>query len=789
MNDKKWRLKTWQGIVLVFGGLFTGLLFCVPSPLFDVPYSTLVESENGKLLCARIAADEQWRFPALDSVPEKYEKCVLLFEDRYFYRHAGINPVSLTRALGQNIREKKIVSGGSTITMQVCRIARGNKKRSVSNKLVEMVWALNLELRFSKKEILNMYASHAPFGGNVVGLDAAAWRYFSLPASELSWAGAATLAVLPNAPALMFPGRSGNLLKAKRDRLLVKLCEMGQIDSLTLKLSLAEPVPEGPKPLPFLAQHLVDKAAAEKKGKRLKSTLDYYLQEELSGLVAGYQKTLQANHIYNAAVLVTEISSKKVKAYIGNVYDGVQASHENHVDILQAPRSTGSILKPLLYCKMMDEGLLTPQMLIPDIPTRFGGFTPVNFDRRYNGAVPAAQALARSLNIPAVKMLQQYGVAPFYRFLKNTGMKTLARPPDYYGLSLILGGAEVTPWDLSGMYTSLAALLKHYNEYDGAYPANPFAELQWYEKQQSLPALRNSQPVVRAAAVYSMLDAMLQVERPDTETGWEWFSSSQKIAWKTGTSFGFRDAWAVGISGNYVVTVWVGNADGEGRQGLTGIEAAAPLLFDVFRRLPPAEWFDMPADEMNEISVCRETGFRPGIHCTATQTVWVPAGTRVDVCPWHMQIHLSADGAFRVTGKCYPVLQMNHRKMLVLPPAMEYYYKSRNPQYMQLPPLMPGCENDMLAMEFIYPRQWEQVFIPTSLDGTPGQVIFELVHRQPDVTIFWHLDKNYLGKTSGIHQFALSPDKGWHTVNVTDNNGNRVSKRFLVIDNKPTDFY
>jgi penicillin-binding protein 1C len=226
----------------------------------------------------------------------------------------------------------------------------------------------------------------------------------------------------------------------------------------------------------------------------------------------------------------------------------------------------------------------------------------------------------------------------------------------------------------------------------------------------------------------------------------------------------------------------VGNADGEGRQGLTGITAAAPLLFDVFRLLPAGNWFDMPVEEMEKIRICSESGFRPGMNCAENQFVWVPSGTKVEVCPWHRIIHVSADNQFRVNDKCYPLSKMKHKKILVLPPAMEYFYKARSPNYTALPPVLPGCESNIHNMEFIYPRQWEQVFIPTDLDGTPGKVIFELVHRQRGATVFWHLNNNYLGATSGIHQFALNPKSGWHTVNVTDNFGDRLSKRFFVAD-------
>ncbi|MGC9356191.1 MAG: penicillin-binding transpeptidase domain-containing protein, partial [Mariniphaga sp.] len=375
------------------------------------------------------------------------------------------------------------------------------------------------------------------------------------------------------------------------------------------------PLPEKVHPLPVIAYHLTEKAANEDKGKRIRSTIDIDLQHAVVERVQRYREELAANHIYNVAVLVSEVKSRDVKAYVGNYFDGREMQHGNSVDVIQSPRSTGSILKPFLYCKMMDDGQITPQMLIPDIPTRFGGFTPVNFDEEFNGAVPAAEALARSLNIPAVRMLRDYGIPPFYSFLKKAGMTSLTNPPDYYGLSLILGGAEVTLWDLTGMYTSLVSVLKNYDENDGFYAAQSFQPLVWIEDKTNKESIKQAvQPKVRAAAVYKTLQALLEVKRPQSEAGWQSFASSRNIAWKTGTSFGFRDAWAVGMTSDYMVSVWVGNADGEGRPGLTGVAAAAPLLFDVFELLPVSGWFHQPVDEMEQLEVCALSGFRPGIN-------------------------------------------------------------------------------------------------------------------------------------------------------------------------------
>ncbi len=770
-------------VLIILFILFLASGIFVPKPLFNTTYSTVLESKNGELLGARIAEDEQWRFPPVDSVPLKYETCVLNFEDRYFYSHPGINIFSVSRALIQNIKAGKIVSGGSTITMQVCRLARVQKKRSIKNKLVEIIWALHLELRCSKKEILNLYASHAPFGGNIVGIDAASWRYFGRECNQLSWAESATLAVLPNAPALIFPGRLDQQLKRKRDKLLAKLLAKNKLDSLSYELAISEPLPGKVNPLPNNAFHLTEKLKAEKKGQKVRSTIDIDLQQKVNAFVQKHHNIQKGNFVNNLAVIVAEIPSKKVRAYVGNAIEFDSISHGNRVDVIQSKRSSGSILKPFLYCKMLDEGLLTPKMLVPDIPMRFGGFTPMNFDREYNGAVAAEEALARSLNIPAVHMLRNYGVAPFHSFLKKIGMGTLSQNPDYYGLSLILGGAEVKLWDLAGMYASLGSIVKVYNEKDGFYASNAFSKLIWQEDNNTTPEPAEvAQPIVRASSVYSTLHALLKVTRPESETGWETFATSKKIAWKTGTSFGFRDAWAVGVSSDYVVGVWVGNADGEGRPGLTGITAAAPVLFDVFSVLPTSDWFKSPLDELMEIEVCAQSGYRPSEHCDEKISIQVPNGNKVGICPWHQRIHLNKAGTHRVNANCFQVSQMQHVNKFVLPPAMEYYYKRNNALYATLPPLLPGCSETQQQMEFIYPREWNKLFIPVDLDGTQGKLIFELAHRQNNTTVFWYLDDDFIAKTNGIHQQEIRSKPGWHKITVTDNLGNSISKKFFIVD-------
>ncbi|HOS00130.1 MAG TPA: penicillin-binding protein 1C [Prolixibacteraceae bacterium] len=778
------RLTRGPAAVLIVAGasLLTWFFFCVPRPLFPGIYSPVLESSDGQLLGARIASDGQWRFPSPGSPAPRFETSLLTFEDRWFYYHPGINPVSLMRALVQNVTQGKIVSGGSTLTMQVARLARPGKARTLANKLLEMIWALNLELRFSKADILKMYVSQAPFGGNVVGLEAAAWRYYQRPPHQLSWAESATLAVLPNAPSLIFPGKNDRLLREKRNLLLGKMHRRGFIDSLTYELSLEEPLPGKVFTIPDHCYHLLEFSNREKPGTRVRTTLDYHLQQFVNEALLSHERQLSANHIYNCCALVAEVGTSRVLAYAGNVPRFDDPSHGNHVDVIRSPRSSGSILKPFLYAAMTDGGMVAPNQLIADIPVRFTGFSPVNFSGSYDGAVPASEALARSLNVPAVVMLQKYGVEPFYHFLKKAGMTTLTKPAGHYGLSLILGGAETTLWDLAGMYASLARIVTVYAAEDGFYPVNPFAPLVWKEGETADRGPEAVQPFLRASAAWLTLEALQKVNRPEEETGWEAFADVNRIAWKTGTSIGFRDGWAVGVTPRHVVAVWAGNGDGEGRPGLTGTAAAAPLMFEIFGFLSGGGSFAPPSEELVPVAFCRQSGYLPSPLCDETDTILVPAGIRIPQCPYHRQIYLDKTRQFRVSEDCFPVSEMITRRWFVLPPAMDYFYRRSHPAYQPLPPVMPGCQVPDAPMELIYPREMERIFIPRQLDGTPGQVIFEMAHRDPAARLFWYVDRSFAAETVTFHQLSLHPEAGWHTVTVTDHLGNLLEKRFFVVD-------
>ena len=762
-------------------------IFCLPSKLFLKDYSTVIYDRAGDLVGARIAADGQWRFPEDSTVSDKFKMAIIAFEDQYFRYHPGFNPVSLFRAIKQNIKAKKVISGGSTISMQVIRLYRNHKKRTVIEKGVEIVLSTRLELGYSKKDILRLYATHAPFGGNVVGIDAASWRYFGCNAKNLSWSEAALLAVLPNSPSSIHPGKNRLHLLEKRNNLLQKLYLNGTIDKEMYQLSLLEPLPIKPLPLPDVCPQLTERLKNQTPGKSIKSTIKKSIQENINRIVSDYYNQIKVNEIHNACVLVIEVNTGNVIAYVGNIPYQNSSVDGQDVDLIQAPRSTGSILKPLLYTAMLQEGMILPGTLIPDIPTRIAGFKPDNYDLSFDGAVPAKRALARSLNIPAVRMLQSYGIPKFQNFLQKLGMKTLVYSPDHYGLTLIVGGAEGKLWDIAGIYASLARTLNYYNLFNRY--SNNTLHMPYLTVSRSISSLKeefsSTATLLNAGAIWSTFEALVEVNRPDEEAGWINLSSSRKIAWKTGTSYGFRDAWAIGTTPEYVVGVWVGNADGEGRPGLTGVGAAAPLLFRVFNSLPQTSWFQKPFDELVKVTVCHQSGFKAGPYCDEIDSTYIlRAGLKSDICPYHILIHLSPDGKYRVNNKCEKTDRMIHKHWFVLPPAMEWFYRRKNVFYSQLPPIKPGCldDNPLTMMELIYPTDVLKIFIPREIDGTPGKTVFEITHRNADANIYWHIDNEYIGSTNGIHQISIAPTPGRHQLTVVDNKGITLTRWFEVVD-------
>ncbi|WP_417238224.1 penicillin-binding protein 1C [Bizionia sp.] len=761
--------------------LLIAYYFCLPNQLFTDPTATVITSQNNRLLGAQIARDGQWRFPQNDSIPEKFKTCIIAFEDAYFYKHPGFNPISIFKAFRDNLKSDGIKRGGSTLTQQVIRLSRKGQNRTYFEKVIEIILATRLELRESKDQILAYYASNAPFGGNVVGLDAASWRYFNRDANQLSWAEHATLAVLPNAPSLIYPGKNQEQLRNKRNRLLKKLRDNAIIDSLTYQLSIAEGLPQKPYALPQTAPHLLQKVATTHSGKRVQTTIDNHLQERVNQLVKTHYNQLKQNGIHNAAVLVLDVKTRKVLAYVGNT--PTDKLHQKDVDIIDKPRSTGSILKPFLYAAMLDAGDLLPNTLVADIPTQYGSYNPENYNKTYDGAVPASQALSRSLNVPSVRMLQEFGLDRFYQYLKNLELKDLSESANYYGLSLILGGAESNLWDLCKSYAALSSTLNHFSETSSEYFSNEFSEPTFINSETvDFGKKTADKTLFDAASIYLTYESLKEVNRPEGDDNWEFYDGSKQIAWKTGTSFGFRDAWAIGTTKDYVVGVWIGNADGEGRPGLVGVQTAAPILFDVFNLLPNSNWFSKPFDEMQEVSICKQSGHRASPNCDEIEQKFIQvSGLKTKPCPYHVLVHLDNLEQFQVNSSCESIADISHKSWFVLPPLMAYYYKTKNPFYKPLPPFRADCLGEnAVSMQFMYPNDNNTIFLPKDFSGKTNELILKIAHSKPETTVFWYLNEQFLGSTQNIHEFGILPKKGKHLLTVVDTFGNEA-KRWMTI--------
>lgn len=709
-------------IAVAVGALVVLWLVCLPrQPFADTPYSTVVSAQGGELLGARIADDGQWRFPPGDSIPEKFAVALVEFEDRRFEHHPGVSPHAIARAAWQNLRHGRTVSGASTITMQLVRMMR-HKPRTMWQKVVEMFMATRMEARFSKHEILCLYASHAPFGGNVVGIDAALWRYCGGAGADLSWAEAATLAVLQNSPALIHPGKNRNALLEKRNRLLRHLAAKGHFDELALSLALEEPLLDKPLPLPSHAPHFVAWQNSTKHGRRVMSSIDFTLQERLAEITDRWLSDMRTGGINDLAAVVIDVQTGFIKAYIGNA-DPAHTRPGVEVDIVRSPRSSGSILKPLLYCAALQEGVTMPDALLPDVPTNYSGFAPQNFDTQFAGAVPASEALSHSLNVPFVHLQQVFGVMRFVELLRGCGISTLTRSADDYGLSLILGGGEVTLLEITSAYARMAA------EYQAA------ADFPLHDR----------------VALWHTFEALRRVDRPD-QMDWHRVGAVQQIAWKTGTSYGSRDAWAVGITPRWAVGVWAGNAQGQNSPDLTGARAAGPVMFDIFNALERCEWFAEPlATDGVMVRVCRHSGFVAGLDCHDGTMELMPAqASRAGVCPWHT------------------------RSGFALPPTMEFYYRQRHPEYVAA----AGLEG---AMRFVYPASGSVLSTPRQADGTVRGTTFTLAHKNNAAEVFWHLDGSYIGSTRDIHKLVLAPAIGAHILTVVDESGESTSIEFRII--------
>ena len=772
MNRKNIKVTFKKGIIGLLILFILYLIIPLPSPLFKTDYSRVVTDENGEYLRVFLNSNEQWIFPPseTDRIPEKLKIAVINYEDSYFKWHWGFNPVSIVRAAYQNISEGKIVSGASTITMQVARLMNP-KPRTIINKILEILLAVKIEFHYSKDNILKAYLGHAPFGGNIRGYKAAALKYFQKSPKGLSWAEAAALAVLPNAPGLVTPFSRNKLLRQKRDKLLKKLYKHKIIDHSTYKLSLLEPIISKVYPFQITAPQFTERAINQnKKDFLIKTTLNIELQQYLEFMVKQYSSELQRQGIKNCAAIVLETKTGKVKAYIGS-QDYFDIKNQGMIDGIIANRSSGSVLKPFLYALSIDDGIVIPQTLIKDIPSYFNGYSPQNFDSEFSGIISSKEALIRSLNVPAVRLLNTYGIFKFYSFLKAAGLTTLFRSAEDYGLPLIIGGAEVNLFDMTMLFRGLAN--------GGVFQKSYFIE------KDSLKNRSKTSQLISPGACYLTLKMLKDLRRPGTDNFWRRFQNQKPIAWKTGTSYGAKDAWAIGVSPKWTIGVWAGNFDAEPNSNLTGVGSAAPLLFEIFNYLTADEqnkWFEKADIDFKSVTICKETGFLAGPYCDEKENVDVPFNMApLKICPYHKNIFIDPKTGYEVCSYCWG---KNHleKHVLVFPSDVNYYLRKRGQIVETIPPHNPKCtiQTDNNPIDILYPIEMTKILLPREFNGKQEKLIAKVAANRQNDKIFWYIDNTYLGTTQSRHEKSIALSKGWHHLSVIDEDGFSDKVRFFV---------
>ena len=749
----------------------------LPEPLFAPKYGSLIADREGAILRVFWSHEEQWHLPSQRAIPETLKTAALHFEDRSFYRHGGVRPASILRALRQNIEAGRRVSGGSTITMQLARLA-DPKPRTVPSKLIELFKAWRIEGRYSKDEILALYFGHAPYGGNIRGIGAASLLYFGKEPGALTWGEAATLAVLPNAPSLVSPLTNSNALATKRNRLLTELRKAGHLDERTYESALSEPLPEGTQPLPFEAPHFTRLVAGRRTADAATTTLDLSVQRALERLAAFHGRLLVSRGVSNLSVLVVDNPTGEVRGYLGsrNFFDRRNAGQ---VDGVQAARSSGSILKPFLYALAIDQGLMIPESLLEDVPVNFGGFSPENIDRRHRGLVTMAEALTASLNIPAAVTLSEVGLERFYSLLVQGGLSSLFRPPGDYGLPLVLGGAEASPWDVARLYRGLAT--GDFRALTVSPREDPRAE---GPPAAPVPVSRTAASggqLLSDAARFMILETLLDVRRPGAEALWGRFQEGFPVAWKTGTSYGQRDAWAVGVTPEWTVVVWAGDFAGRPNPNLRSTTAAAPLLFDILntlRLVREPTWFPRPRGAFDTVEICSATGYRTTGTCQETRRALVPVNAPpLPPCPYHQRVYVSQETGRRVDSRCWTPGAYEAKTVLAVPPEAAVFLPSVPP----MPPWETACTgNGEEALAIVYPTNNARLYLPRSITGELQGLTLRASHRERDRRIFWYLDQEIVGQTERHHSLSIFLEPGDHVLTVVDSEGDRDKVRFRV---------
>lgn len=765
-----WHTALARRIGVGFVGLFSVFvvlhrLFPLPSP---PPYSTLVVDSQDNILYAFLSDDDKWRMMTeqREITPELTE-ALIYKEDRFFYWHLGINPISIARATANNLRYRKRTSGASTITMQVARLLEP-KRRTYANKIVEIFRALQLEWAYSKAEILQLYLNLVPYGGNIEGVKSAAMLYFKKTPEQLSLAEITALTIIPNRPNSLIPTGNNPDLLAARQYWLRRFGQANLFDAKTIADALEEPLTaqrgEAPKIAPQFAYRLKN---AYPNQPIIKTALQLNKQLAAEQLVRNYNKQCVLNGIKNAAVLVVNNFTGAVEAYVGSA-DFYNTQDGGQVDGIRAVRSPGSTLKPLIYALAFDKGVITPKQKIPDVPTSFNGYAPINYEDKFDGMVTAEDALARSLNVPAVYLLDQIGVDELAISLSNCGFSRIAADHSRHrlGLSLALGGCGTRLEELTNLYVAFAN-------------KGRYRPLQWLRSAADTART----PIISTAAAYMLYETLTQLTRPDFPENIDNSRNLPRVAWKTGTSYGRKDAWSIGYNARYTIGVWVGNFSGEGVSELSGAFTATPLLFQLFNTLDyqaTGEWFVAPPD-LSLRWVCAESGLPPNDFCTQqVMDNYIPLVSTSATCQHLARQYIAPDSSTSYCKFCLPEAGYKQTYYPNLPPAIISYYEQQKIPYQKIPPHNPSCDHLFIAgnaPRIVSPLQGLTYWIDRS-DNT--QLALQCQVEGNVEKVFWYVNGDFLQSMSPSSSLFFVPQKGENTITCTDDKGRSTTIDIMV---------
>jgi penicillin-binding protein 1C len=763
------RLRFVKRFVIAGSALF--LLFLLLNFLFPlrdtIQYSTIVTDNKGAMVNAYLTPDDKWRMKTeLDEISPLLQKTIIAKEDKYFFCHSGINPVAIVRALFKNTMRGKRMSGASTITMQVAR-ALEPRKRNLFSKSIEAFRALQLEWKYSKKEILQLYLNLLPYGGNIEGVKGASLLYFGKAPDHLSLAEITALSIIPNRPSSLVIGKANDLIIQERNKWLHRFADGSVFTKKEIEDALAEPLTATRSAVPHFIPHLSYKLKTLG-AHVIATTIDLNTQLKIEKLTEDYVRTLRLKNIRNAAVVVLDNKTGNVVSYIGSAgfkdtLDGGQ------VNGAAAVRQPGSTLKPLLYGLCMDAGLVTPKTVINDVPVNYGGYAPENYDQHFNGAVTLEYALEHSLNIPAVKSLQRLGRERMISTLTTAGFQQIAQKQAGLGLSMILGGCGATLEQLTALFSAFA------NE--GVYkPINFFQN-----KKQG-----QTKRLLSPAASFLITETLSKVARPDFPINWQATEHMPKIAWKTGTSYGRRDAWSIGYNKQFTVGVWVGNFAGFGVPELSGANTATPLLFKIFNTIDynsNSDWYTPPADCAVR-KVCPETGLPPGSACdNAILDYYLPLVSNTMVCQHLQEVKVSADETVSYCNSCAP--QHGYLKKLykAAAPELQDWYRANNIAFQTIPPHNGDCENVFRGdgPSITAPLNGAAYYINKS-DPEPLQL---KASSSTDVSkLYWYINDRFYKATAAGEKTFFVPEEGPVKISCTDDKGRN---RNIVIQVKYAD--